>query len=358
MSIYESYAVERFPILSVYKGGNKRDLIWRRGAVVVAEGILADDIEKLQHAQPSDVIKRKRIVDIAQENLNTKRRQLAEAEEFFGTDMDMMEKTYNNRAKLTDVLTIMACSGYANEATFASNITREFSRFIPTMSSEEEGANYRSSLYWHNVINVRDGTGATRLIWAVKTNNIALVKDLILWKADLNLKDFRGRNALWYSIFGRFTDITKILLDNININDDQGFMPLHFSMANFNIEASNLLIDKGIDLNTLDNNMSALYICYSRYSSGLILLKNSFLSLFDRIINPDNINIKSESGEMTVLMQASAAGDLFMVKKLVQAGADITLRSSRGSTAFDCINMFFQVQSRKTINKLRSLLQF
>jgi ankyrin repeat protein len=355
-----SYALERFPILSKYSGENKRSLIWRRGAVEVAEGILAVKSEQLELAVKSstpDMMKRKRDFEMAQDTLHAKRQQLSEAEEFFKTDK--LGVLYENRPKLTDVLTIMACNGYADTASKLSNISREFSRFIPSVSTEEEADNYRASLFWHNTINLRDKTGSTRLIFAAKTNNLVLAKDLVKWNAKIDVQDNHGHCALWYSIRGSFYNMTKFLLSCININDVKHFHPLHLSLAMGNIEAANLLIDNGIDLN-LSEKVGQLeyfnpYICFARYYSCDPMFKDSYLHLFERILTDHNINSQSGPAGHTVLMRAAIGFDVEIVKKLIDRGADIKLRSRCGSSAYDFVRMSGPAKDKK---KLLSLLKF
>jgi ankyrin repeat protein len=122
-------------------------------------------------------------------------------------------------------------------------------------------------------INTQDSDGITALMYAVRAGNYVLVQQLIAAGADVNLKDRKGKTALFYT-GGKIENnaIAELLIQHdadINIvtakgphrkgddieksyGTDDGITILHQAVTNSNLELVKRLIRKNIDLATIN----------------------------------------------------------------------------------------------------------
>lgn len=112
------------------------------------------------------------------------------------------------------------------------------------------------------------------LVEAVKTNNIPLVKQLIVNGADTTFVDRSGWSALRWSIFRGNVDCFKLLLEsNVDVNKDLcGESTLLYCAVYHNRgEFSKLLIEYKANINILTSHgRSALHTAVERHSSEMI----------------------------------------------------------------------------------------
>ncbi len=88
-------------------------------------------------------------------------------------------------------------------------------------------------------------------------------------------------------------DITKVrsefTKDNININNNQGFTPLHYAIIYKKIDIAKVLIDKGADINKKDNS--------GRTPLNVAIFYNiTDESLLDKLIDDNTIKMKDNYG--------------------------------------------------------------
>ena len=111
--------------------------------------------------------------------------------------------------------------------------------------------------YKHD-INVKNNAGCTAL-WAATSVGYRpeIVKLLLSHGADLSITDTKGRHTpLWNAVFRNYIDIVKIILNykhDFNIKSNLGNTPLNVAAQNGYSEIVDLLINKKADLNITNN---------------------------------------------------------------------------------------------------------
>jgi ankyrin repeat protein len=238
-----------------------------------------------------------------------------------------------------------------------------------------------------NVDIKENGHGATALMIAYQENNID-VFDLLLAKSNIETRNKYGQNILMSTINMTNFEVNNILeyvkrilkkdINIINTADDMGWSPLMFAVNNGYEDIVNLLIEKGADINIqAKNGFNALMTAiqgkttiHTDIAKKLINinanleLKNkkgntSLMKAIDEskteianmIIkkNTNVIDIQSDDG-YTPLMNAIEMNNIAIVKSLIEAGADITIKNNNGKTAF----MMVTDHENKQIIKLLS----
>ncbi|KAN0015505.1 hypothetical protein ACTFIU_008240 [Dictyostelium citrinum] len=212
---------------------------------------------------------------------------------------------------------------------------------------------YSSSSQWIEWVD--ESTGMRPIHVAVERMNVPLVKYLIERKADVNIKDNQGWSPLHFSSFAGSLDICQILLDQGNaavltISKD-GTLPLHYLIRHcysINVPSSS---SSNKDNNNKNNNLSINYggnggDC-SNGGNNLTLKQkqesnNKLFSILSLLLSKGTpINAKTIRGE-TALHRACYYGSAQSVKFLHQNGADVNVQNSRGETP-----LYFAVVSRQ-----------
>eukprot|EP00762_Andalucia_godoyi_P005794 ANDGO_07019.mRNA.1 Ankyrin repeat len=89
----------------------------------------------------------------------------------------------------------------------------------------------------HAQLDVKDDHGRTPLFYAVLTNQVAMVKFLLLeQKANPNSRDLQGQTPIFWSTKLGFKEITEMLLErnaSVNWKDDDGRICLHWAASAF-----------------------------------------------------------------------------------------------------------------------------
>lgn len=144
-------------------------------------------------------------------------------------------------------------------------------------------------------IDAADNLGNTALTYAVSLNRDAVLKVLIDEGADLNPRDSRGGTPILLAVERDFAEIVNLLLRagaDPNVQAQDGWSPLHEAAAQDNLRIAQQLLKAGAQVNDRD---------------GLL--------------------------EMTPLMWASSKGSTKMVRLLLGANADSSLKDRYGQTA-------------------------
>jgi ankyrin repeat protein len=165
-------------------------------------------------------------------------------------------------------------------------------------------------------INVSGGE-STLLSAAVNTGNIDIVKLLIDYDADVNIRDGDGITALFSD--DNEIEILKLLIDagaDVNIQKDNGKTALFFS----NYETTKLLIDAGVDVNIKDNEGNTALTYTDQFDTNVMKL------LID---SGADVNIQDKHGK-TVLFSFENIED---VKLIIEAGAILNIQDRTGRTA-------------------------
>ena len=109
---------------------------------------------------------------------------------------------YERRLKLTDVIGLVAQNGYAREANGCAGLCRETWRCIPPgLSAADADRVRRSHPLWQAIIDLPDDAHAfnlnTRMSKAVARDDLARVRELCDWQADIEAADEVGATPLW-----------------------------------------------------------------------------------------------------------------------------------------------------------------
>ena len=107
-------------------------------------------------------------------------------------------------------------------------------------------------------VNSSDNEGRSPLMIASRYNNdLEVIKILLDQGANVNSRDDSGHSSLMYSLAEDNVNqkVTKVLIEagaNVNIKNIEGFSPLILASMGNRLEAIELLIDAGAELNTRD----------------------------------------------------------------------------------------------------------
>ncbi len=88
-------------------------------------------------------------------------------------------------------------------------------------------------------------------------DEINLFKSQIIELDGMNHVDEMGRSLIFHAVLQDKTEAIKILTSmnaKLNIHDKEGWTPLHYAVARYSIEATNLLINSGADIHAKDSN--------------------------------------------------------------------------------------------------------
>ena len=177
-------------------------------------------------------------------------------------------------------------------------------------------------------LNIQNDNKDTALITAIETDQLDVVKNLILLKAKLDIKGYGGKTALMYVARSRnklnSREILKLLNAagaNPNINDNKGDLPFMFLIQEPEILKE--CITKKVDLEKEDiHGQSILYLA----------AYNGFLKTVEVLLNagalPNPNNIRSKYNKLP-LVAASGQGHIDIVKLLIDRGAEINRQEGR-----------------------------
>jgi uncharacterized protein len=167
-------------------------------------------------------------------------------------------------------------------------------------------------------------SGVSVLMNAISMNNEAMVDKLLNAGANPRVHD---ADALHYAIEFKRPAMVQKLLDkgaDINARKQNGNTPLMEAIEMENTEIINLLIDRGADVNLPGQ--------YERLPFVNALFRNMIPVVEKLIEKGANINAKMGVNGDTALMTALRYNNIYAFQKLLQMGADPTIRNNGGET--------------------------
>ena len=163
---------------------------------------------------------------------------------------------YERRLKLTDVIGFVALNGYAREANTCAGLNRETWRFIPAgLSAPDADRVRRDHPLWQAIID--DCVDEqTRLHWAAHRGDLARVRELCDWHADVEARDGMGWSALHHASNKGHAECARELISrgaDIEVENEDGCTPLMWACVEGRVDACRLLLAAGADKRRCDN---------------------------------------------------------------------------------------------------------
>lgn len=206
---------------------------------------------------------------------------------------------------------------------------------------------------------------------AVLNSDISKLKELIKNGVDINLTDFDGNTGLLIACQYNKYELAKFFLDNgikrnhFNNRDRTSIMetimneaseedrlqliklllknreelkskfnsisePFFFAISSKSFEIADFLLSKGLDVNNLiaNDEFAITYLYYAITQSDTLM--------FDYIFIKKNINLNAVSSvkikNITALLMACDDNNEYFAEKLINAGADLEIQNSAGTT--------------------------
>ena len=166
-------------------------------------------------------------------------------------------------------------------------------------------------------LNIRDTTNNYLIQYAIIYNNTDIVDALLNKTCKLDIFDSDSRCILYYPIKYNYLEILDKLLNyeknNIglalnDLQDNEGYYPIHYCYLLKNIEAIRIFIKYNIDLNKFDKNMNSIL----HYA----VISRNFDILVETCKVMKNFNYVNSKGE-NIIHLASNFGDLKFVDYLL-----------------------------------------
>jgi hypothetical protein len=164
---------------------------------------------------------------------------------------------YERRLKLTDIIGFVALNGYAREADACAGLCRETWRCIPAgLSAADADRVRRDHPLWQAIINLEHGYyKRTRLLQAAENGDLARVRELCDWRADVEPRDRYGWTALYCACSAECADCARELINrkaDTNATSNRGFTPLMAACLNRRVDTVRLLLAAGADKRRVD----------------------------------------------------------------------------------------------------------
>jgi hypothetical protein len=161
-------------------------------------------------------------------------------------------EAYERRLKLTDVIGFVAQNGYAREASRCAGLCRETWRCIPAgLSAADADRVRRDHPLWQAIIDLKHGARkGTRLCWAARCGDLARVRELCDWRADIEATDYYSYTPLIYASDQDHLDVVRELLSrgaNSRAADRYGWTVLIHSSFFGHVEVVRMLLAAGAD---------------------------------------------------------------------------------------------------------------
>lgn len=191
----------------------------------------------------------------------------------------------------------------------------------------------------HNLLN-KSYVITTPLLIACKNGHSDIFDILVEYGADINLSNNKNKTPLIAACEYAQEDIVKRLLilgANVNKCDNYSRTPIFYCT---NVNILHLLY-----INDADINIQDMFDCTPLHVHIMGIYDDVSEALID--LAPD-LNIINEDGE-TALMIAIDNRKINIVKKLLEAKADVNITDNEGNTAFDHIDNKFTPSTTKVI---------
>lgn len=198
-----------------------------------------------------------------------------------------------------------------------------------------------------NIDEHKNERGETALYNTLFTGYMDRAALLLKHNASPNIQDNSGQTILHLLVADNSIDKMKFLFENttnidLEIKSFSGHFPLYTSMLNENIDAMDLLLKKGADINSKDSfGGSALHGAdvNSKNSSGASALHgaiyNNQLKAAELLLKHGaDVNAKDNYGN-TILHHTIGINNIEAAKLLIKYGADVNVKNNNNFTPLD-----------------------
>lgn len=174
------------------------------------------------------------------------------------------------------------------------------------------------------LVNARTQSGASGVLLATYYNRPAIAQELLLAHNDqLDIFEAAATGQV-----GRVATLLDEQPDRVNAIAPDGFTPLGLAAFFNHLEAVELLLARGADVNLPSQNAQHVMPLHSSVAVENIAITQALLA------HGADVNAV-QTDDFTPLLEAAQNGQLAMVQLLLEHGADINARLSSGKTALD-----------------------
>ena len=175
------------------------------------------------------------------------------------------------------------------------------------------------------------GSNDYKLLNAAKAGDLTLVKALVsAGDVDINVIDSFQSSPLMMAVDNRHLAVAEYLLQNgadIHLDNKYGYTPLMQAVMRNDANMVSMLLDKGAKIDQKN--------FYTELTSLMMAVDNGSMELVELLLaRQANLNLQDGRGR-SALMHATAARLPKIAERLIQAGADTTLKDKQGRTADD-----------------------
>jgi ankyrin repeat protein len=167
--------------------------------------------------------------------------------------------------------------------------------------------------------------GWTALLEACLGGSLDIATMLVDAGADVNLKSSEEVSPLFFSIYNKHTPVVEYLLSKgarVDEMDPSGLTPLYKACFDGSLDIASALVDAGADVNLKST---------SDYAPLYAAVSNKHKTVMEYLLSKGaRIDEKSGPNGLTAIYKACADGSLDIATVLVDAGADVNLKSPQG----------------------------
>ncbi len=175
------------------------------------------------------------------------------------------------------------------------------------------------------------GPNDYKLLNAAKAGDLTQVKALVsTGDVDINVIDSFQTSPLMMAVGNKHLNVAEYLLQHgadIHLDNKYGYTPLMQAAMRNDPKMVSMLLDKGAKIDQKN--------FYTELTPLMMAVDNGSMELVELLIaRKANLNLQDDRGR-SALMHASAARQPKIAERLIQAGADTTLKDKQDRTADD-----------------------
>ena len=197
-------------------------------------------------------------------------------------------------------------------------------------------------------ITQRDGDGFAPLDMAILEDQGDIAEILIQNGAEIHATDENGSTALHFASCNNKIKMVNLLIKhgaNVNMGTIDLQSPLHMSAKMGHTEITQILIHNGANVNAKNaNGLNPLQVAFVAGENG-----KSHEAIIEMLVSI-GADIDNVVGGNTILHYCIFENYRYYTKILIQYGASLKIKSSRGNTPFECALQFKDYDSIKLLS--------